>query len=89
MANTAINHILVSEVIIGSLNEKVGNITRGMYAPGASFDPIDAESIAGAAGANCKVTYRDAMGAQKEIYVTETVADMVAKSNGNVAASSL
>lgn len=89
MANTAISHILVSEVIFGSQNEKVGNRTRGVPVAGAFFDSVDAASFEGVAGANSKIVYRDAFGSQDPVYVTETTADLVAKANGNVAASSL
>jgi hypothetical protein len=89
MANTAVSHILVSEVVMGATNEKRGNRTRGIPVDGAIFDTVDAGTAEGIAGANSKVVYRDALGVQVPIFVTETTADLVAKANGNVAASSV
>jgi len=86
-ANSGTSHILVTELVFGNTNDYRGSRTTGIPVDGAIFQDVT-DGFQADAGATSKIVYRDARGIMGEIYTTDTVAELVAKSNGTVSASS-
>lgn len=84
------NHILITNYLIDSQNNFAADHTetKGIPTAGAVFDEVDPDHPAATAGANAKITYPFAgVTRPQELFVSDTVAELVAKSNGTVLAS--
>ena len=92
MANTKVGHILITEYVYGgpgsgSAPEALrGTLVRGIPTDDAEFQAVATDDPKSDDGVEAKITYRnDPTG--KVIYTNETVAQLVAQSNGNISAS--
>lgn len=94
MADTAVNHIVLTEYVYGgpgesssSAPEKLrGTVTIGVPTQDAIFNAVSNQDPKYSDGVRSRITYRNDP-TFRQIYTNETVAMLVSQSNGNASAS--